>query len=211
MFERSPDPNDVVNLLSRLKANTPDYPSDLMTARKAAFLGQIATTNFGSPGQGGKGGGDGGSLFNGSSVFGGMSTAQGIILQAVIGVWIIAAMLTAAYVFRNQIIDLLQDYGIVTVEITQLPSIDSPVPVTGLPSSEIPPTELTALSATAVPGVDVTSEAETTSDNSSDGQGTSVNPDDSQDDPGLHLGQTPGTPDPPNKDKPDKPDKKNNK
>ncbi|MGD8405844.1 MAG: hypothetical protein PVJ21_19465 [Anaerolineales bacterium] len=217
MFERSPGPNDIINLLSRLKANTPDYPSDLMAARKAAFLGHIATTNFGSPGQGGKGGGDGGSLSNGSSVFGGMTTAQGIMLQAVIGVWIIAAMLTAAYVFRDQIVDLLQDYGIVTVEITQLPSIDTHVPVvTGLPSPEVPPTEVTAPSATVVPGV--TLEAGTTSDDSSDGQDPSINPDDSQDNPqdnpGLHLGQTPGTPDTPNQDnpnKPDKPDKKKNK
>ena len=212
MFEHSSNPNDVINLLSKLKANTPDYPSDLLAARKAAFLGQVATTNFDSPRQGGKGGGDGGSLSSGSSLFAGMSTIQGILLQAVIGVWIIAAMLTAAYVFRKQIVDLLQDYGIVTVDVTQLPVIDSPVPVTGLPASDTPPTEVTAPSATAVPGA--TLEGGTTSDGASDGQEPSVNPDDSQDDSGLHLGQTPGTPDTPNQGKPTKPnklDKKNNK
>jgi len=205
MIERSLNSDDIVNLLSKLKADTSDYPSDLMAARKAAFLSQVAATSFDSPGRGGKGGGDGGSLFHGPGVFGGLSTTQGILLQAVIGVWIIAAMLTAAYVFRDQIVDLLQDYGIVTVEFTQLPPFDSPIPVTGIPSSEVPPTEFAAPSATAVPGV-IYGE-ETTSDNSPGGQDTSVNPDDPQDEPGLHLGQTPGTPDTPNQDKPGKPKK----
>ena len=212
MVERSLNSNDIINLLSTLKAGTSDYPSDLMAARKASFLSQVATTNFDSPGRGGKGGGDGGSLSKGSNVFGGMSTAQGILFQAVIGVWIIAAMLTTAYVFRNQIVDLLQNYGIVTVEITQLPSIDSPIPVTGIPSLEVPPTEVASPSVTVVPGT--SSEGESATDGLSDGQDTSVNPDDSQEDPGLHLGQTPGTPDTPNQDKPgkpDKPEKKNTK
>jgi len=204
MLERSPNPSDIINLLSKLKASTPDYPSDMMAARKAAFLDQVSTMGFDGPG---KGGGDGGSLSNSSSVFGGMSTAQGILLQAVIGVWVIAAMLTAAYVFRDQIIDLLQDYGIVAVEMTQVPIIDSPVPVTGIPSPEVPPTEVASPSATAEPGAPSVEESD--SDGSSDGQDTSENPDDSDDDPGLHLGQTPGTPDTPNQNKPDKPDKNN--
>lgn len=209
MLERSPNPNDIINLLSRLKAQTPDYPSDMLAARRAAFLGQVATTNFDGPRQGGKGGGDGGSLSNGSGVFGGMSTAQGVMLQAVIGVWIIAAMLTAAYVFRDQIVDLLQDYGIVSVEITQVPSIDSPIPVTGIPSTDILPTETASPSTTAVPA-GANSEEEAVSEEPSEAEATSENPDG----PGLHLGQTPGTPDTPNQDnpnKPDKPDKKNNK
>jgi len=206
MVERSLNSDDIVNLLSKLKAGTSDYPSDLMAARKAAFLSQIATTNFDSPGRGGKGGGDGGSLFNGSGMFGGMSTVQGILLQAVIGVWIIAAMLTAAYVFRDRIVDLLQDYGIVTVEITQLPSIDSPIPVTGVPSSEIPLTEIAPPSATALPGTSLDGDS-TSGGSSNDQDNPSVNPDDPQDDTGLHLGQTPGTPDTPNQDKPGKPEK----
>ena len=212
MLERSLNPNDVINLLSKLKARTPDYPPDLLAARKATFLKQVVTINIESPG---KGGGDGGSLSSGSGgsgALGGMSTAQAILLQAVIGVWIIAAMLTASYFFRDEIINLLQDYGIVTVEVTQVPSLDSPAPVINpaleAPSPDAPPTD-SLPSATAVP--ETLSESETASDESSpEDQNSSVNPDDNKDNQGLHLGQTPGAPDTPNQDNTDKPDKPEN-
>jgi hypothetical protein len=212
MLERSLNPNDVINLLSKLKAKTPDYPPDLLAARKAAFLKQVVTINIESPG---KGGGDGGSLSSGSGgsgALGGMSAAQAILLQAVIGVWIIAAMLTASYFYRDEIINLLQDYGIVTVEVTQVPSSDSPAPVitpaVEAPSPDVRPTD--TLPATAIPETISEGESAPDDDNSPEGQDSSDNPDDSKDDQGLHLGQTPGAPDTPNQDNPDKPDKSEN-
>ena len=215
MLGRSVSHNDVIGLLSKLKLKTPDYPSDLLSARKAAFLQQAVTIKFDGPSQGGKGGGDGGSSSlsggsGGTGALGGMTTAQGILLQAVIGVWIIAAMLTTAYVFRNQIIDLLQEYGIVPVEMIQLPSIDSPAstlesPVIEIPSSETPSTEVTSTSGTPVP--EAMSEGKTTPEVSSDNPDTPDTSGDTKDNPGLHLGQTPGAPDTPNQDKPDKPNK----
>ncbi|MGB7875728.1 MAG: hypothetical protein WBL25_15205 [Anaerolineales bacterium] len=209
MFERSLNPNDIINLLSRLKAKTPDYPLEMKVARKTAFMKQVVAINISGPSLGGKGGGDGGSGLSGGSggpgALGGMSTAQGILLQAVVGVWIIAGMLTAAYVFRGQIIDLLQDNGIVSVEMTQAPSIDSPAPVMEIPSLEVPPTEITPPSGTAVP--ESVSEGEIAPEASSDTQDTSDTSVDNNDKPGLHLGQTPGAPDTPNQDNPNKPDK----
>ena len=77
---------DIIGLLTKLRLKTPDYPSDLMAARKAAFLRQAITIKFNGPKQGGKGGGDGGSLSSGSSgsgTLGGMSAAQSVLLQAV--------------------------------------------------------------------------------------------------------------------------------
>lgn len=210
MLERSFTSNDIIGLLSKLKLKTPDYPVELLAARKAAFLKQAATVHIDSPNQGGKGGGDGGGSLSGGSggsgALGGMTTAQGILLQAVIGVWVIAAMLTAAYVFRNQIVDLLQDYGVVSVEMTQVPYFDSPAPVTEIPSQEVPPTETIFPTGTAVPGV--ISNEETSPETSSDTQDASGPTDENNDNQGLHLGQTPGPPDPPNQDKPDKPEKK---
>ena len=132
----------------------------------------------------------------GSEALGGASTAQTILLQAVIGVWIIAAMLTAAYVFRDQIIDLLQDNGIV-VEMTQAPSSEFPIPATLAPATEVVPTAIMTPAGTAIPGVESDTEAMPEIENAPD----------SKDNPGLHLGQTPGAPDNPNQDKPDKPDK----
>lgn len=210
MFERSLNPRDVIGLLSKLKVRTPDYPVDLMAARKAAFMKQaIAINIYGK----GKGGGDGGSAGSGgtggSGTLGGMSTAQGILLQAVIGVWIIAAMLTTAYIFRDQIIDLLQQNNeIINVELTQAPIIEPAPPTQGTTATEISPTAATptSVTATAIPGS--LPGIESPPENSSDIPTIS---DDTKDNPGLHLGQTPGPPDTPNQDKPNKPDKPDKK
>jgi len=211
MLERSLNPNEIIGLLARLKEQTPDYPPDLLATRKAAFMAQIVSINIGGPKPGGKGGGDGGGSLSGgtsgSGALGGMATAQGILLQAVIGVWIIAGMLTAAYVFRDQIIDLLQDNGNVASELTQVPSIDSPAPTIEIPSLEVPPTEITPPSGTAVP--ETVSEGETNSESAPDEQSTADTSNNSKENPGLHLGQTPGAPDTPNQDNPNKPDKNN--
>jgi hypothetical protein len=212
MFERSLNSQDIIGLLSKLKAGTPDYPTGLMAARRASFMKQAVTLKIHGRGHSGKGGGDGGSAGSGGSggsgALGGMSTAQSILLQAVIGVWIVAALLTAAYVFRNQIIDLLQDNHLISVKMTQAPAIDSTLPVLVTPATEISPTQATSTSIppTATPGTlsSGTPGIEATPDGSSIIQNT---PDSTKDNQGLHLGQTPGPPDTPNQDKPDKPGK----
>jgi hypothetical protein len=208
IFNKTPSKNEIINLLSKLKVETPDYPNDLLAARKAAFINQTVATKIDGSKPGGKGGGDGGSGTSAGSsgsgaLSGDMSAAQGILLQAVIGVWVIAAMLTTAYVFRNQIIDLLQDNGFV-VEITQLPPTESTdpafiAPASGSPSPGVPPTEVTSPSVTPVPGA--------SSEGASDSESSPDDQDNTKDNPGLHLGQTPGAPDTPNQDKPNKPDK----
>lgn len=217
MLERSLAPQEIIGLLSKLKASTPEYPADLMAARKAVFMEQVIAINVQGHGYSGKGGGDGGSAGSGGSggsgALGGISTAQGIMLQAVIGVWIIAAMLTAAYVFRNQIINLLQNNHLISVEVTQVPSIDSTLPELVTPATEISPeVPPTSISGTATPGAPSSESPniEVAPDGSSNIQNTPENP---KEDPGLHLGQTPGPPDTPNQDKPDKPvkPKKNSK
>jgi len=199
MSKQAPNPEEIISLLSKLKESTPEYPADLMAARKAAFLKEAIALQIHPRGMSGKGGGDGG--LSGTSTLGGMSAAQSILLQAVIGVWIIAAMLTAAYIFREQIIDLLQQNGIVTLEVTQAPSSDSLIPTTLAPNTEVPPTEITPLVETPVPGEPKEGESPAEIQEA---------PTDAKNNPGLHLGQTPGAPDTPNQDKPDKPEKPDN-
>jgi hypothetical protein len=200
MSKQSLHSQDIIGLISKLKESTPEYPTDLLAARKAAFLQQAVAINIDGNGLSGKGGGDGGiGGTGGSGALGGMSTAQTILLQAVIGVWVVAAMLTAAYVFRDQIIDLLQDNGI--VEMTQIPSGEFAVPATIVPATEIPTLEFTSTPIPTAP--DDLPVIETAPDNSSDSQST---PESTKQNPGLHLGQTPGAPDTPNQNKPDKPD-----
>jgi hypothetical protein len=203
MSEQALDSQDIIRLLSKLKESTPEYPVELLAARKAAFLNAAVATQIPPRWRSGKGGGDGGASGTGS--LGGMSAAQSILLQAVIGVWIIAAMLTAAYVFRDQIVDLLRENGIVTLEVTQAPLNDPIIPATIAPATEVAPTETTPLADTPAPGNDSGIEP------SEEIQEASP---DSKENPGLHLGQTPGAPDTPNQEKPDsKPDnpKKPNK
>lgn len=196
MSKQALNSQDVIDLLSKLKESTPEYPADLLAARKAAFL-QTVALQIPPKGMSGKGGGDGG--LSGSSTLGGMSTAQSILLQAVVGVWIIAAMLTAAYVFRDQIIDLLQDNGIVTIEVTHAPSVDPLIPDTLAPATDISPTAITPLANTPVPNVNPETESPAEVQEAPT----------EKDNPGLHLGQTPGPPDTPNQDKPDKSDNLN--
>ena len=228
MAGRFNDPDKIIELLAELKTKTPEYPADLMVARKTAFMEQVVSINIqpkgpGSESGGGSGGGGSG-LTGGSGFFGGMSSLQGILLQATIGVWIIAAMLTAAYVFRDQIIDLFQGNG--TVEITQ-PGPALVPPVTDLPSTEavsteIPPTEPSPASVDLKPEVELGPDGipvETV--NAPNAEATpgapSVDPysvqgtsdDDPKDNKGKKIGVTPGSPDVPGKGEPDTPNKPN--
>ena len=198
-------PEELIALISKLKDKTPDYPVDLMAARKAAFLSQASAIKIDVNNQGGKGGQGGASGGPSGIGFGGLSGIEGFLLQAVIGVWIIAAMLTAAYVFRDQIIDILQENDIFVVEDTRLSpdALDVSIPpeeslpsVVDMPATETPTTEIVPATENSEPGAQNNAEP------------FESIPDDSKDNPGLHLGQTPGPPEPPGKDKPEKPEKK---
>ena len=47
---------EITDLLSKLKAETPDYPADLLAAGKASFLKQAVNIKIDGKGQGGEGG-----------------------------------------------------------------------------------------------------------------------------------------------------------
>jgi len=217
------NPEKIIELLAELKTKTPDYPSEMLDARKAAFMEHVVSISLQGKGPGGESGassgGGGAGSSGGSGFFGGMSAAQGMLLQATLGVWIIAAMLTAAYAFRNQIIDLLQGNDKANVEVTDAPpALVAPV-TTELPPTELPPTEAPPstleLTEDGIPveepiNIDSLSEG-TTGDTVGDTTGNT------KDNPGLHLGETPGAPAAPGQNdstippgqenKPDKPDK----
>lgn len=189
----------IIKLITRLKAETPDYPSHLMVTRKADFIKQVAAINVSGITQGNWIDINGGS----SEVVGvlnSLSTAQGILLQVVIGVWIIAAMLTVAYVFRNQIVDLLQQNNIILVESTQVGPVATDIstsPTIVTPSPELSPTSIT-------PTVVEPNLTDSSNDSSSAENPPDTPSDSSKNDPGLHLGQTPGPPNPPGQDKQEK-------
>src|SRR3990172_6915523 len=110
MPKRSLNPKDITTLLGKLKDETPEYPAELLEARKAAFLKQAVTLKIEGKGQGGEGGQEGGTSGSGGSgtALGGGTAALGFILQAVIGFSVIAAMLLTAFAFRKQIAEILR-------------------------------------------------------------------------------------------------------
>jgi hypothetical protein len=75
MSKHALNSQNVIDLLSKLKESTPEYPAELLASRKAAFLEAVAV-QMPPRGMSGKGGGDGG--LSGSSTLGGMSAAQSI-------------------------------------------------------------------------------------------------------------------------------------
>jgi hypothetical protein len=213
MSKQSLNPKDIIELVSRLKAETPEYPADMLAARKAAFLKQAATIKIQVDSQGGDGGQQGGS---GTAASGGPA-ASGLLLQVVIGIGLIAALLLATFMVRDQISDLLQGNEVVTVEGSSTPStLSTPSALaTASPVSTMSPTEIiptgtaTSVDNTNLNGIPIIESASVV-----EGTPEGTNPNS-----GLHLGQTPGTPaapgqgnpgninQPDNPEKPAKPDK----
>lgn len=208
---RSLNPKDIIKLLTQLKEQTPEYPAQLLEARKAALLKQAATLKLQGKGQGGEGGSEGGS--SGSGGAGGAlsgGAAQGMLLQAIVGFSLITAMLLTAYNYREKIADILRDNDSVTeVEVvagSQTPaglSTPTPFETTITPVVSQSPTQI--LPTGTLPGLVGTPLVGGTPPVLKTPGGTKTNP-------GLHLGKTPGTPaapghgNPGNTHQPDKPD-----
>jgi hypothetical protein len=208
-------PKEVTDLLSKLKSTTPDYPNDLMTARKAAFVKKAIAIKLEGKGPSGKGGQHGGSGGSGTTA-GGAIAGHGFLWPAVVGVLVAAAMFLAGYIYREQIMNLLDNPTLVESPApTDLPTL-TPIPVTPTPL----PTS-TGIAITETPTMGTLEPGDTIIINGTpfvvDPFGRPVvagTPDGTN--PGLHLGQTPGTPAAPGQgnpgninqpDKPDKPDK----
>jgi hypothetical protein len=137
MPEEPLERQDIIELLAKLKAETPDYPADLVEARKAAYLKQIVEIQISRKDQGGEAGkrGRAGGGSGSGAALGGGTLAQGISLKAAIAVGVVIAMLTAAYLFRDQIVDFLAENNIINVEETATPSI---APAPAGPATEMP-------------------------------------------------------------------------
>lgn len=162
MPEKSFSHKDLVELLGKLKEETPEYPAKLVDARKDSFLkhvlemsasgggqggdsgsdsgdegpkgGSASSVETGGPGKAGKpaspsspsnsGGsskptglsGSGGKGGSGASLSGG--TFLGFSLKSVLVFGAVVVLLTAAYLFRDQIGEYLADSGIARTEET---------------------------------------------------------------------------------------------
>jgi len=225
MSPRKPlKPKEITELLSKLKDTTPDYPAEMMAAQKAVFLKQAVNIKIEGKGQGGEGGqqgGGSGSVGSGGTgaALGGGTATPSILLQALIGISIVAGMFLAAYALRDQIIDTIQGSEVAVQEKINvaIPSPLTPATVTVVPSSLVLATPPTETILTQTPDAQENIEI----NGASVVQGTQqagIAADGTKTNSGLHLGQTPGTPaapgqgnpgnpNKPDKEKPQKPDK----
>jgi hypothetical protein len=163
MPEKSFSHKDLVDLLGKLKEETPEYPAKLVDARKESFLKHVLDMGASGGGQGGDGGSDsseegpkggsagsseaggpgksgkpalpsspsnsgGSSRPSGLSASGGKggsgaglssgTTFLGFSLKSVLVFGAVVVLLTAAYLFRDQIGEYLADSGITNTEET---------------------------------------------------------------------------------------------
>ena len=198
---------EIVDLISRLKDKTPEYPESLIAARKAAFMEQVGLVTLGGTSQGGHGGPSGAT--GGSGVFGGISTAQSILLQILIGISLVAAIVIP-FVFRDKIVDLFIQSDNVVEDIQLHPVTEIAVPETmEVPATEVAPTEIVQtpepVSQTLEPSVQPP--IPDTYEKPGRLPAIGESPDADKGNQGLHLGQTPGPPNAPGHDKPGKPEK----
>ena len=180
MPKASLEHQDIVELLAKLKDATPDYPPDLVETRKASYLKKIVEIELSRKEQGG-GGGKGGSAGSSKAALGGGAAAQGLSFKAAIAVGLLVAMLTATYLFRDQIVNFLEENNIIAEE-TATPLV---VPAPAGLTTEIPPfngsstgVELTG----NIPGFETDNLGGT--------------PENATESPGHGFDQTPGTPTP---------------
>ena len=159
MPNKSLEHQEIVRLLAKLKEETPEYPADMVEARKYSFMKQIVDLKISleSPaGEGKQPGGTGGQKGGGGSrgsggsgaALGGGSTVLGISLKTVLAIGAVIVMLTAAYLFRDQIVEFLAENEIINTAETAAPSLGSPpvgpareTPPVGTPASKIVETE----------------------------------------------------------------------
>jgi len=218
MAKNTMNSKEIIDLLGKAKAGTPDYPADLMAARKAAFLKQSIVVKIDTKGQGGQQGGSSGSGGGSGAALGGGSAVPGVLLQALIGLSIVAAMFLAAYAYRDQITEVLRGSEVAAMEDSSQPLLlSSGTTVTVAPNPVAPglvgPSPVGVPTSTPVAGTQDGTEINgavvaegTLSVESNIAEGTKTNN-------GLHLGQTPGTPaapgqdNPGNPNQPDKPEK----
>lgn len=180
-MEFDPKDIDVVALLAKLKSAEVQYPSDLFASRRLGYTRRVAEIGLGL--------GVAPRLKNtpkaGSG--GGAATKVGGIFEAILLAAIVAEASAAAYVYRDQIADVIQSYTSSTPVPESIPPSDSASPLpeadtTKLPKASETPQDTPPSTATVIPTVivennEVNDQANSTPDLKSNN--------------GNHYGQTP--------------------
>lgn len=202
----------VLDLLQKLSQAEQAYPLDLFMQRRVEFLDSALTVKAFLPH--GNAGHGGGSLA--------ASTAKNVLVNSLLATVLIAEVAVGAYVLRDEWLPLFNNE--IPAQVYTAPEtfdITDPIPPseeaatdlpmeTALPDGTAVPaaTPIPESTTVSIPG-DVPSEAEAPANISSSPAPPSVSTSDplsepvepvetEKENPGLHLGQTPGPPNPPN-------------
>ena len=104
-MELTPEDKQVVDLLSKLKSSSGEYPSEILSARRQAYLKQVADVGLGI--------GISAGLKNGAKGGNGAGAA-GIVSSKILETVLIAAIAveagTATYLYRTKLADLVKSY-----------------------------------------------------------------------------------------------------
>jgi hypothetical protein len=186
-MEFEPQDRKVVELLTKLKGANESYPSDMLAARRQAFLNNMAGAGLSV--------GTGSSLnqpLKGGGGSGAAPVTVGKLLEVALLVAIVAEASALAYFYRDKVTDVFRSILAPSQvqEIVSPPVITSPFPdfeISEIPSSAIPTATASEMAtSTQVPGV----ADDPTSNNNVAVTLTGSTPDPNVNN-GNHYGQTP--------------------
>ena len=176
-MEFDPQDRKVVELLTKLKGTNEGYPSDMLAARRQAYLNNMARAGLGT------GTALKQTLKNGNAT-GAAPISASTLLEVALVVAMVAEASALAYFYRDKIVGVFQSTSTKSnvQEIASPPAITSPFPkleISEVPSSAIP-------TSTPVPGIT----DDLTSNNNDTATLTGPTPDLNGNN-GNHYGQTP--------------------
>jgi len=151
-MEFDPQDQKVVELLTKLKGTNDGYPSDMLAARRQAYLNNMARVGLGT------GTALKQTLKNGNAA-GAAPISASTLLEFALVVAMVAEASALAYFYRDKIVGVFQSTSTKSnvQEIASPPAITSPFPeleISQIPSSVTPSgTASEAASSTQVPGV----------------------------------------------------------
>ena len=184
-MEFDPQDRKVVELLTKLKGTNEGYPSDMLAARRQAYLNNMASVGLGT------GTALKQTLKNGNAT-GAAPISASTLLEVALVVAMVAEASALAYFYRDKIVGVFQSTSTKSnvQEIASPPAITSPFPkleISEVPSSAIP-TSIASEMATSTPVPGITDDP--TSNNNDTATLTGPTPDLNGNN-GNHYGQTP--------------------
>ncbi len=178
-MEVDPKDYDIVKLLTNLKKAEDQYPADLFASRRQGYVRRVAEIGVGL----GVSAALKTTVKNGSGT-GAATTTIGGILETILLVAIVAEASAAAYVYRDQIADVIQSF----TSNSQIQEIASPASDTS-PVFEPAVTDLPVITETLTPTGTPLSTLVANTENGGNNQAISTPKPNGNN--GLHLGQTP--------------------